>query len=282
MTKIFATGVATLALAAFSLNAFSEEAAAPEETGPFASGNFSSTIWLTNEYMFRGISNSDGPAVQGSMDWTYNGFFAGAWGSTAETSDSNFEIDYYGGYRWSWSAIDFVLQGIYYTYPGEDENDTEGLDVAGGLEADYGEINVGASHVFQGQLAPSIGVNYFFSPDTYGEDGNNHVVQGSFGLTLPGEVGFYANVGYSDVEGDNLSGSTVTGGVLDGYDWAYFSVGVNKVFKGFKFDIGYHGTDESRDLELFYPENLTLATGHVEHPGDLINGEFVFTVSRSF
>lgn len=284
--KIFATGVAALALAAFSANVLSDEAAAPEETGPFASGNFSSTLYLTNEYMFRGISNSDGPAVQGSMDWTYNGLFLGAWGSNAETSDANFEIDYYGGYRWSWSAVDFVLQGIYYTYPGEHSSFSEGLDVVG-FEADYGEVNVGASHVFAGQLAPSIGVNYFFSPDTYGEDGNNHVVQGSFGLSLPGEFGFYSNLGYSDVEGDNLSGSQLgillpNGTTLDGYDWVYFSVGVNKVVKGFKFDLGYHGTDESDDLETFYPTNVLQPTGEVEHPRDLIDGKFVFTVSRSF
>ena len=131
--KIFATGVATLALAAFSANVLSDEAAAPEETGPFASGNFSSTLYLTNEYMFRGISNSDGPAVQGSMDWTYNGLFLGAWGSNTEFSDANIELDYYGGYRWSLSGIDMTLQGIYYTYPSEDDNGTEGLDPSGRL-----------------------------------------------------------------------------------------------------------------------------------------------------
>jgi hypothetical protein len=36
---------------------------AEEESGPFAVQNFSSTIYLTNQYMFRGISNSDGPAI---------------------------------------------------------------------------------------------------------------------------------------------------------------------------------------------------------------------------
>jgi uncharacterized protein (TIGR02001 family) len=273
MKKIFATGVATLALAAFSLNALSEEAAAPEETGPFASGNFSSTIWLTNNYMFRGISNSDGPAIQGSVDWGYSGFFVGAWASNTELSDDNFEIDYYGGYRWSWSGLDFVLQGIYYTYPGESENFSDGLDPGFGVETDYGEVNVGVSHVFEGQLAPSIGANYWFSPDAFGEDGNNHTVQGTFGLTLPAEIGFYANVGYSDFEGDQSSGA------IGGYDYAYFSVGINKSFKGFKFDIGYHGTDESSDLEAFYAD-APIPGG--ENFRDLIEGEVVFTVSRTF
>lgn len=279
--KIFATGVAALALAAFSASVLSDEAAAPEETGPFASGNFSSTLYLTNEYMFRGISNSDGPAVQGSMDWTYNGLFLGAWGSNTEFSDANIELDYYGGYRWSFSGIDMTLQGIYYTYPSEDDNDTEGLDPSGGIEADYFEVNLGASHTFQGQLAPAISANYYYSPDTFGEDGDSHTVQGGFGLTLPSEIGFYANVGWNDTEGDRSSGSGAPGALLiplDGFEYVYFSVGVNKVLKGFKFDIGYHGTDESDSLKNFYGP----AAPPFENFRELIEGELVFTVSRSF
>lgn len=277
-------GVASLALAAFSANALSQDAEASAETGPFASDNFSSTIWLTTNYMFRGVSNSDGPAIQGSLDWSYTGFFVGAWASNTEFSDDNFEIDYYGGYRWSWSELDFVVQGIYYTFPGEDENFSEGLDPGFGVETDYGEFNVGVSHAFEGQVAPSIGVNYFYSPDAFGEDGSNHTVQGSFGLTLPAEIGFYANVGYTDFEGDGSSGRNVglmlpSGAILDGYDYVYFSVGINKVLKGFKFDIGYHGNDESTDLETFYAD---APLGGGENFRDLIEGEFVFTVSRTF
>ncbi|MGH8596616.1 MAG: TorF family putative porin, partial [Gammaproteobacteria bacterium] len=158
--KRLLTSATAMAFAALSAGALCEEAAAPEETGPFASGNFSSTIYLTNEYMFRGISNSDGPAIQGSVDWTYNGFFVGAWASNTEFSDANFEIDYYGGYRWNWGDLGLTVQGIYYTYPSEDESGTEGLDPIG-VEADYGELNVGASYVFPGELAPSIGANYY-------------------------------------------------------------------------------------------------------------------------
>ena len=175
-----------------------------------------------------------------------------------------------------------TLQGIYYAYPSEDEGGTEGLDPIG-VETDYFEANIGASHTFEGQLAPSISANYYFSPDTYGEDGNAHTVQGGFGLTLPGEIGFYANIGYSDIEGDESSGRAIglfqqDGTPLDGYDWVYFSVGVNKVFKGFKFDLGYHGTDESDDLETFYGPPAP----PFENYRELIEGEFVFTVSRSF
>lgn len=269
LAKITATAVV---LCALSVNATGAEAT-PPESGPFAADNFSATLWLTTNYMFRGISNSDGPAVQGSFDWGYEGFFLGVWASNTEFSDSTVEIDYYGGYRWTWSGLDFTLQGIYYSYPGEGENTSDGLDPGIGVEADYAEINLGASHTFDGPWAPGIGVNYFYSPDAFGEDGDNHTLQGSFGLALPGEVGFYANVGYTDFEGDQSSGA------IGGYDYVYFSVGINRDFRGFKFDLGYVGTDESPDLETFYAD-APLPNG--DNFRDLIEGEVVFTVSRSF
>ena len=37
-------------------------------SGPFDISNFSMTVWGTTQYMFRGISNSDGPAMQVSVD----------------------------------------------------------------------------------------------------------------------------------------------------------------------------------------------------------------------
>jgi uncharacterized protein (TIGR02001 family) len=279
MIKTVVRGATVFALAAFGVLGHCEEAA-PEETGPFATDNFSSTIYLTNEYMFRGISNSDGPAIQGSVDWTYSGFFLGAWASNTEFSDANFEIDYYGGYRWTLGGVGMTVQGIYYTYPSEDNSGTEGLDpgfvdangAPAGPDADYAEVNLGASYTFPSMLAPSVSANYYYSPDTFGEDGESHTVQGGFGLTLPAEIGFYANVGWNDTEGDESSG------FLGGFEYVYFSVGVNKVLKGFKFDIGYHGTNESDSLEAFYGPPAPPFGNFRE----LIEGEFVFTVSRSF
>lgn len=286
MNKVISGAVAMALATIGSSSAWAEEAA--PETGPLALQNFSSTLALTNQYMFRGISNSDGPAVQGSMDWTYSGFFVGAWGSNTEFSDSNLEIDYYGGYRWTWNGVGFTLQGIYYTYPGDHKKLIESFDagpslaVPGGVDADYGEFNVGASYTFPGQLAPSVGFNYYYSPDTYGEDGEAHTFQGTFGLVLPAEFNLYGNVGYSDIAGDKLTSRRVNllnGGLgkFDGYDYTYFSVGVNKTIKGFKLDLGYYGTDESSSLKVAYP-----VVGGPHNPQDLIDGFVVFSVSRTF
>ena len=243
--------------------------AAPADAGPLAASNFSSTLAFTTNYMFRGISNADGPAVQGSMDYTYNGFFIGAWGSNTEFSDANLEIDFYGGYRFSLTGLDFTLQGLYYSYPGEDKNSTEGLDPVG-VEADYGEFNVGVSHTFESQLTPTVGFNYYYSPDNFGEDGPAHTFQFNGGITLPMGVGLYAVYGYSTTEGDKSSGA------LGGFSYQYFQAGGNYTIKGFKLDISYVGTDESESLKEFYaptsPDNFR----------KLIEGEAVFTISRTF
>lgn len=254
-------------LACSSAPVFAQEAAA--DAGPLAAANFSSTLAFTTNYMFRGISNADGPAVQGSMDYTYNGFFAGAWGSNTEFSDANFEIDFYGGYRFSYTGLDFTLQGLYYMYPGEDESGSEGFDPIG-VEADYGELNLGVSHTFAGQLTPTVGFNYFYSPEAFGEDGSAHTFQFNGGVTLPMGVGLYGVFGYSTTEGDKSSGA------LGGVSYQYFQAGGNYVVKGFKLDVSYVGTDLSESLKEFYlntsPDNFR----------KLVEGEVVFTISRTF
>ena len=298
--KLLLTAAAAATFAALSMSVAAEDAAAPAaappaETGPLATANFTSTIYLTTNYIFRGISNSDGPAIQGSLDWAYDGFYVGAWASNTEFSDSHFEIDYYGGYRWTWNDIALNVGGIYYTYPGENGKLSSGFDPGSTnpaspnlLDPDawYGEFTTGASYTFaKTQFAPSFGLTYNYSPDAFGSDGDSHAIQGSFGLSLPYDVAFYANVGWQTTAGDKSSGIPAAipfkGGLLDGYDYVYYGVGVNKTLKGFKLDLGYYGTDQSPSLKAFYPDGpINGNTDKVFH--NLIEGRVVFTISRTF
>jgi len=80
----------TLALAvAAALGASTAARADGEMTADkiFAKENFTANVAMTTDYRFRGISNSDGFAVQGGMDWGYEGMFLGAWASNTEFSD---------------------------------------------------------------------------------------------------------------------------------------------------------------------------------------------------
>jgi len=264
-------------------------------TGPLDIGNFSTTIWGTTEYMFRGISNSDGPAIQASVDWSYSGFYLGIWGSNTEFSDSDIEIDGYGGYRWSWFGWGFDVAGLYYWFPGEDANKSDSsadgaLDPLGGQEADYIEAQLLLSRSFDAPWSPGVSFKYNYSPDTFGEDGDAHSVQGDGGVIVPlgflGDIGFGATVGYQTVEGDKSSGAQLgilepDGTVLDGFDYVWWRVGAFKDIAGFKVDVSYYQTDRSDDLETFF--------GPTDNFGDtsssyreLIEPHLVLTVSRSF
>jgi len=288
-----------------------EEAAGP--SGPFDVANFSMTIWGTTEYMFRGVSNSDGPAIQASIDWTYNNFYLGVWGSNTEFSDEDIEIDFYGGYRWSWFGWGFDAAGLYYAFPGEDDAEVDAsspLDpglgpLFGGQDADYIEAQLLLSKTFELTWSPSVAFKYDYSPDFFGEDGEAHAVQGDLGVVVPlgflGDVGFSGSVGYQTVEGDHSSGCDnpltnppagspgsqpcffeadgVT--VVDGYDYVWWRVGAYKDIGGFKVDISYHATDLSEDLKAFYGFTPPRNSAEPEFR-DLVDPHIVLTVSRSF
>lgn len=260
--------------------------------GPLDLGNFSTTLYLTNQYMFRGISNSDGPAIQGSVDWGWNGFYLGAWGSNTEFSDSDIEIDGYGGYRFELFGLGVDIAGLYYWFPGEDEDFTDppsdnALDPGFGVEADYIEAQVLVSKSFETAWSPAVAVRYNYSPDNFGEDGESHNFQGDVGVTVPlgflGDVGFSATAGYVTVEGDKSSGAQLgilepDGSVLDGYDYLWGRAGIYKDIGGFKLDLSYHLTDQTDDLRTFYPDNGQNSSNF----GNLIEPHVVFTVSRTF
>lgn len=280
MHKYFAAVVMALALTAQAPLAFAEEEAGP--SGPFDKANFSATIWGTNEYMFRGISNSDGPAFQASVDWAYNGLYLGVWGSNTEFSDNDIEIDYYGGYRGTIESLGlgYDIGGLYYTFPGDNPNATDpyndgAFDPGAGQDADYGEFQLILSKSFDALWAPAASIKYNYSPDFFGEDGSAHAFQGDLGITVPmgvlGDVGISGTVGYQDVEGDKSSG------FQGGYDYWWYRAGVYKIIYGFKIDVSYHATDESSSLKSFYPR-----TPEPTDFRDLIDPHVVLTISRTF
>ncbi len=73
----------------------------PASNGILAADNFSATLWLTTDYVFRGISQTDSkPAVQGSFDYAHPaGPYLGIWGSNVNSgiSKGGIELDFYAG-----------------------------------------------------------------------------------------------------------------------------------------------------------------------------------------
>jgi len=119
MTK---SSFSRLALAALAATSFAAPALAQEEEPAGGDGGLDITGTLTgvSDYRFRGVSASDrDPAIQGSVDVTWHGFYVGAWASSiARTDGTNVELDLYAGYAGSAGPVDYEIGAIAYLYPG--------------------------------------------------------------------------------------------------------------------------------------------------------------------
>lgn len=189
-------------------------------------GEFSGSILLTNDYVFRGLSQTDDvPAIQGSVDWAHEigpvGVHAGIWASNVKFTDASIEIDYTVGLGGSIDKFSWDVSGIYYSYPGAD----------GDLNYDYWEVAPSLGYDF-GLFSAKVGAN--FSPEYFGDSGD--ATYASFGVEIPiaKVVTLAANVGHQWID-DN-----VAWGTDDYVDWG---VSISAEIEGFTFSVGWTDTD---------------------------------------
>ena len=101
----------------------------------------SATVAVTSDYRFRGISQSDNEAaIQGSIDFAQDWFFAGVWASNLDFSgfgdpDTSVEVDLYAGATAALSdSVSGTIKAVYYAYP--DGEDAKIFGMHGIYEAD--------------------------------------------------------------------------------------------------------------------------------------------------
>ena len=238
----------------------------------FADENFSGSVTFTSDYMFRGVTQTDeDPAIQGSLDWAYNGFYAGIWGSNIdfewekarppvpdpndpngdpitpdpETGTHSVEYDLYLGYANSFGPVDYDAAFVFYWYPND----------RGDNKADYVEFILGLSHTFDTFLSPTIGVTGAYTPDATLEDDSGTYIRGSLGFEVLEDVGLDFAVGFVDVDGDKTT--------PDGYGYTHYEFGATTAFKGFDLDLRYHTNNDQKSF------------GEIDQ-------KLVFSVSRTF
>jgi uncharacterized protein (TIGR02001 family) len=185
-------------------------------------GSVSASVAMTTDYVFRGLSQTDGgPAVQGSFDYTNGIFYAGAWASNVDFNvDENFELDLYVGITPTTGPVSWDISLVGYFYP--DSTDAFG-------EYDYFEGIVAASINPTEQF--TLGGQVGYSPDYFGETGTGvyYEVNGAFAFTEAFAV--YAAWGNQDVE--------------DTGEYSTYNVGLTHAMHGFELDLRYHDTDIS-------------------------------------
>lgn len=209
-------------------------------------GEFSGSVTLTNDYVFRGISQTDDvPAVQGSIDWAHDvGVHAGIWASNVKFTDASIEIDYTLGFGRSVDKFSYDVTAIYYSYPG----------AASTLNYDFWEIAPSIGYDFD---IFSVGAGANYSPNYFGDSGD--AIYGYLNVSVP--VGKYftvgANVGHQSID------KNANFGTRDYVDWG---INISTEIAGFDFSVGYTDTD----------------LADAQCGGGDACGIFLFTVSKSF
>ena len=149
----------------------------------------SANVSIASDYIWRGMTQSDGIAVSGGFDYeSDNGFYAGIWGSNVNFNDSGngAEFDYYFGYGFEMGGIGVDLGYVAFDYP----DNTDGLDfeeIVLGLSMgdlgltfamgqdgmpDYTEISygigpVGVSYGTYDDMGDNFGISYGFTCGSY-------------------------------------------------------------------------------------------------------------------
>lgn len=218
-------------------------------------------ITLTSDYVFRGISQSDGrPALQGSFYYQgddsglYGGLFTSIMDRDSIEGEAVAEIDVYAGVQgtvpldllplfsrdWVDDWLSWDLSARYYAFPGADEN--PGFD-----KPDFWEVSAGLSGHFP---YFSLWSQIAWSPDFLGNYGTGTYLAGGAVVPLPWDLTAGGHVGFQDIAENNR-------GEHDTLDW---SVSVTKALqdipvRNVSITAAYTDTDP-RGADCFFGSDL--------------------------
>ena len=241
-------------------------APAAEPASVVTPGPFTANLTLTNDYRYRGISQSNfRPAIQGGFDYAHSsGFYIGNWNSSiswisdsASAAGNNasapIEMDFYGGYKYEWSKGFTADVGILqYYYP------TTNLS-AFAANPNTTEIYAAQNFTFDavtGYLKFSWAASTLFG--TANSAGSNYT-----DLTLNYDTGVWglalnAHVGYQYVAGQTAGGGMSNSSLYSYTDW---KLGVTKDFgSGLSGSLAYVGTN-AKDGSYINPQRQNLGKG---------------------
>ncbi len=149
---------------------------------------FSANIGVTSDYLWRGISQTDGkPAVSGGLDYEMaNGLYLGTWVSNVDFGDeTSYELDGYFGFAGEVSSISYDLGYIYYAYP--DGEDLDFGELYGSLSLSYFTLGLAV-------LAHADGADF--------ADNNYYYAEGAFPVADDLEIGVHVGT-YTFDAGDD-------------------------------------------------------------------------------
>jgi uncharacterized protein (TIGR02001 family) len=225
------TGLLAAAISLSPFAAFAEESSNP------LPGTFSGNIALTNNYMFRGVTQTtNNAAVQGGFDWdTGMGLHFGTWASSLNFSDGNnatTEVDLYGGYGGKIDNFSYDVGFMYYWYPG----------ATSAAQYDFWEVYGKAGYDF-GVASVSTGIAY--TPDNTVTNLDATYVNAQLTVPVIDMLSVSGGVGYYFYDR-----------IKDQTDW---NVGATlKVYNWFDIDARYYDSD-NKALGNFADEKFVVS-----------------------
>ena len=179
---------------------------------------------IVNDYVFRGISQTDDrAAIQGGVDVSVGGFYAGAWASTVDFGDdTDAEVDIYGGYTTQVAGFDIDVGAIAYLYVGSPTgSDYDFIEVKAAASRDIGPVNMG--------------IAAYYSPDFFGLDDEAFYYEANSAYAISPSLSASGAIGHQSLD------------VSD--DYTTWNVGLTYTFSSpVSIDVRYHDTDTAGPL----------------------------------
>lgn len=242
-----------------SAPAFAEDAkpadAAAEPPGSWLPGTFSGTVSINNDYIFRGISQTDhNPALQGNINYTLDtGFegisvYGGVWGSNIDFNDDAANNNHGGHLETDWSfgltgtildtGVGYNLGAIYYYYPGANHD----------LNYDYWEFAPALTYTID-IVTLTGGLNY--SPDYFGGSGDGYYLNGGASVAIPVPNNWFSLTAFGTT-GHQWIEKNENFGTKDYQDW---KLGLTVGIKNITLTAAYTDTNLSKN-DCFNGTNL--------------------------
>jgi uncharacterized protein (TIGR02001 family) len=192
--------------------AFAQDDAAADEF------SFSYNAGVASDYIFRGVSQTDGPQVFGGVDIANGPLYGGAWLSNVDFGDStDAELDLYVGVKPELGPVTLDLAAIYYAYIGD----------SSASDYEYAEFKVAGS-VPVGPV--TLGTAWYYSPEFFGGTGE----------ALYGEL----NGSYAINDKWSVSGAVGSQAIEDADDYSTWNIGVGWAPSDhLALDLRYHDSD---------------------------------------
>lgn len=193
-------------------------------------GEFSANVGLTNDYRFRGISQTDEDmALQGGFDYSHpSGLYLGVWGSNVEFNDDDeaqLELDLYGGFSGEYSGFLWDVGALYYAYPGADSS----------LDYNYWELTGSLGYDFQ---VASVSAGLAWSPEFFADSGDAWYYNAGISIPVMRYLSLDGSIGRQEIDDNSAFGAD------DYTDWA---AGVSTEIEGFGVAVQYVDTNLSNN-----------------------------------